>query len=103
MRNDRLSIMGILAALFFIETDYITTLFNPNLLDLEWGWVLCIDALWNALKPACTAPKHRSINFLLSTQAYPDDIMQRRIALLKSFQRRLTDHAAISHHRDLSQ
>jgi hypothetical protein len=35
MRNDRLPIVRILAALFFIKTDYVTTLFDPELLDLE--------------------------------------------------------------------
>src|SRR5262245_3111215 len=103
MRDDRLPIMGILAALFFIETHYIATLFDPYFLNFGRSRILCIAALWNALKPACTAPKHRSINFLLSTQAYPDDIAHRRIALLKGFQRRLTDHSTISHHGDLSQ
>src|SRR5215471_8646901 len=103
MRNDRLPIMRILAALFFIKTDYVMTLFDPNFFDFEWGWILCIAALWNTFKPACTAAKHRSVNFLLPAHPHPDDIAHRRIALLKGFQGRLTDHAPISHHRDLSQ
>src|ERR1700757_1021178 len=103
MRDDRLPIVCIFAALFFIKTDYVTTLLNPNLLDLERGWILCIVALWNTFEPARTAAKHRSVNFLLPTHPHPDDIAHRRIALLKGFQGRLTDHATISHHRDLSQ
>src|SRR6266567_5836129 len=103
MGDDRLSIMGIFTALFFIKTDYVTTLFDPNLLDFERGSILCIAALWNTFKPACTAAKHRSVNFLLPAHPHPDDIAHRRIALLKGFQRRLTDHSTISHHRDLSQ
>src|SRR5215468_6160117 len=103
MRNDRLPIVRILAALFFIKTDYVTTLFDPNLLDLERGRILCIGALRNTFKPACMAPKHRSVNFLLPTHPHPDDIAHWWIAVLKGFQRRLTDHSPISHHRDLSQ
>src|SRR5215472_13157134 len=79
MRNDRLPIMRILAALFFIKTDYVTTLFDPNFFDFEWGWILCIAALWNTFKPACTAAKHRSVNFLLPAHPHPDDIAHRRI------------------------
>src|SRR4029077_4704952 len=103
MRDDRLPIMRIFTALFFIETDYVTTLFDPHLLDLEGGRILCIAALRNALKPACTAAKHRSVDFLLSAHPHSNDIAHRRIALLKGFQSPLTDHATISHHRDLSQ
>src|SRR5215510_16377065 len=103
MRDDRRPIVRIFTTLFFIEADYITTLFDPNLLDLEWGRILCIGALWNTFKPACMAPKHSSVNFLLPTHPHPDDIAYRRIALFKGFQRRLTDHTPISHHRDLSQ
>lgn len=95
--------MGIFTALFFIETDYVTTILNPYFLDFEWGWILCIAALWNTFKPACTAAKHRSVNFLLPAHPHPDDIAHRRIALLKGFQSRSTDHPTISHHRDLSQ
>src|SRR6516165_939217 len=103
MRDDGLPIMRIFTALFFIKTDYVTTLFNPDLLDLERGRILCIATLWNTLKPACTAAKHRSVDFLLPPHPHPDDIAHRRIALLKGFQGRLTDHSSISHHRDLSQ
>src|SRR6266481_9469439 len=92
MHDDSLPIMRILTALFFIKTDYVTALFDPNFLDCERSWILCIAALWNTLKPACTAPKHRSVNFLLPIHPHPDDIAHRRIALLKGFQRRLTDH-----------
>src|ERR1700756_1097641 len=103
MRDDRLPIMCIFAALFFIETDYVTTLFDPHLLDLEGGRILCMAALWNALKPAYTAAKHRSVHFFLPAHPHSNDIAHRRIALLKGFQGRLTDHATIGHHRDLSQ
>src|SRR6516165_6714849 len=92
MRDDRLPIMRIFTALFFIETDYVTTLLNPYFLNFERGWILCIAALWNTFKPACTAAKHRSVYFLLPAHPHPDDIAYRRIALLKGFQRRLTDH-----------
>jgi len=34
----------IFTALFLIKTDYVTTLFDPNLLDFEQGWILCIMA-----------------------------------------------------------
>src|ERR1700746_4040964 len=103
MRDDRLPIVCIFTALFFIETDYVTTLLNPSFLDFERGRILCIAALWNTFKPACTAAKHRSVNFLLPAHPHPDDIAHRRIALLKGFQRRLADHSTISPHRDLSQ
>src|SRR5271157_1042843 len=99
----RLPIMRIFTALFFIETDYIATLLNPYFLDFERGWILCIVALWNTFKPSCTAAKHRSVNFLLPAHPHPDDIAHRRIAPLKGFQGRLTDHSTISHHSDLSQ
>src|SRR6266699_2714389 len=102
MRDDRLPIMRIFTALFFIETDYVTALLNPYLLDFERGWILCIAALWNTFKPSCTAAKHRRVNFLLPAHPHPDDIAHRRIALLEGFQGRLTDHSTISHHRDLS-
>ena len=55
MRDDRLPIVRILTALFFVETDYVTTLLYPYFLDFERGWILCIAARWNTLKPACTA------------------------------------------------
>src|SRR6516162_5626600 len=103
MGDDCLPIMGIFTALFFIETDYVTTLFNPYFLDFERSRILCIAALWNTFKPACTAAKHRSVNFLLPAHPHPDDIAHPRIALLKGFQGRLTDHSTISHHRDLAQ
>src|SRR6516225_10647777 len=103
MRDDCLPIMRIFMAFFLIEADYVTTLLNPYLLDFERGWILCIAALWNTFKPACTAPKHRSVHFLLPAHPHPDDIAHGRIALFKGFQRRLTDHSPISHHRDLSQ
>ena len=45
MRDDRLPIMDIFTALFFIEADYVTTLLNPYFLDFERGWILCIAAL----------------------------------------------------------
>src|SRR6516165_8813424 len=103
MRDDRLPIMRIFTAFFFIETDYVATLLNPYFLDFERGWILCMAALWNTFKPWCTAAKHRSVNFLLPAHPHPDDIAYWRIALLKGFQGRLTDHAPISHHRELSQ
>src|SRR6516164_11294483 len=103
MCEDRLSIVRIFAALFFIEAEYITTLFNPNFLDFERGWLLGMATLWNTFKPSGTAAQHRSVNFLLPAHPRPDDVAHRRIALLKGFQRRLTDHSPISHHRDLSQ
>jgi hypothetical protein len=93
----------IFTAFFVIETDYVTTLLNPYFLDFERGWILCMAALWNTFKPACTAAKHRNVNFLLPAHPHPNDIAHRRIALLKGFQGRLTDHSTISHHRDLSQ
>src|ERR1700758_5729081 len=95
--------MRIFTALFFIETDYVTTLFDPYFLDFEWGWILCMAALRNTFKPARTAAKHRSVHFLLPAHPYSNDIAHRRIALLKGFQCRLTDHSTISHHRDLPQ
>src|SRR5438552_18850356 len=95
--------MRILTALFFIETDYITTLFDPDLLDFERSWILGVATLWHTLEPSGTAAKHCSVNFLLSAHPHPEDIAHRRIALVKSFQRRLTDHSPISHHRDLAQ
>src|SRR5258708_33021796 len=103
MRDDRLPIMRIFTALFFIKTDYVTALFDANFLDFERSWILCTAALWNTLKPACAAAKHRSVNFLLPAHTHPDDIAHRRIALLKGFQGRLTDHSTISHPRDLPQ
>src|SRR6516225_131151 len=103
MREDRLPIMCIFTAFFFIETDYVTTLLNPYFLDFERGWILCIAALWNTFKPPCPAAKHRSVNFLLPAHPHSNDIAYGRIALLKGFQRRLTDHSTISHHRDLPQ
>src|SRR5437899_11356178 len=73
MRDDSLPIMRIFTALFFIETDYVTALLNPYFLDFERGWILCIAALWNTFKPACTAAKHRSVAFcrLLGFQLLP--------------------------------
>src|SRR3974390_1008043 len=103
MRDDCLPIVRILTALFFVETDDVTTLLYPYFLDFERGWILCMAALWNTFKPLCTAAKYRGVNFLLPSHPYPNDIAHRRIALLKGFQRRLTDHAPISHHRDLSE
>jgi hypothetical protein len=41
------------------------------------------------------AAKHRSVNFLLPAHPHPDDIEHRRIALLKGFQGRLTDHSTV--------
>src|SRR6201982_1637451 len=95
--------MRIFTALLFIKADYVTTLFNPDFLDFERGWILCIAALRNTFKPSCAAAKHRSVNFLLPAQPPTNEIAHGRIALLKGFQGRLTDHATISHHRDLSQ
>src|SRR6516162_1974815 len=103
MRDDCLPIVRLFTAVFFIKTDHLTTLFNPDLLDLERGRILCIATLWNTLKAACTAAKHRSVHFLLPAHPHPDNIAHRGIALVKGFQRRLTDHSPISHHRDLSQ
>ena len=79
MRDDCLPIMRIFMAFFLIEADYVTMLLNPYLLDFERGWILCIAALWNTFKPACTAAKHRSVNFLLPAHPHPDDIAHRRI------------------------
>src|SRR6202022_788599 len=39
--NDRLPIVCILTALFFIETDDIATVLYPNFLDFEWRRILC--------------------------------------------------------------
>src|ERR1700758_4691208 len=103
MSDDRLPIMRIFTALFFIKTDYVTTLLNPYFLDFEWGWILCIAAFRNTFKPARAAAKHRSVHFLLPAHLRPDDIAHRRIALVKGFQGRLTDHSTIGHHRDLPQ
>src|SRR5215510_11230729 len=103
MRDDRLPVMCIFTTVFFIKTDYVTALLNPYFLDFEWGWIFCVAALRNTFKPACAAAKHRTVNFLLPAHPHPDDIAHRRIALLKGFQGRLTDHSTISHHRDLSQ
>src|SRR6266481_5653740 len=80
MRDYRRPIMRIFTALFFIETDYVTTLFVPYLLDCERGWILCMAAFRHTLKPACTAAKHCSVNFLLPAHTHPDDITRRRIA-----------------------
>ena len=79
MRDDCLPIMRIFMAFFLIEADYVTTFLSPYLLDFERGWILCIAALWNTFKPACTAAKHRSVNFLLPAHPHPDDIAHRRI------------------------
>src|ERR1700739_3707836 len=95
--------MRIFTALFFIEADYVTTLLDPYFLDFEWGWILCMAALRNTFKPARTAAKHRNVNFLLPAHPHSNDIAHRRIALLKGFQGRLTDHSTISHHSALSQ
>src|ERR1700738_1938376 len=102
MRDDRLPIVCIFTALFFVETDYVTTLLDPHLLDFKRGWILGIPALRKTLNPACTGAQHRRLNFLLPAHTPPEDIALRRIALLKGFQRRLTGHSAVSHHRDLS-
>ena len=45
MRDDRLPIMRILTALFFVETDYIATLSDLDFLDFERSWILGIAAL----------------------------------------------------------
>src|ERR1700730_1168076 len=103
MRDDSLPIMRIFTTLFFIETDYVTTLLNPYFFDFERGWILCIAALWNTFKPACTAAKHRSINFLLPAHPYSEDIATRGISSFTGFQLRLTAHPTISHYRDFSQ
>ena len=58
MRDDRRPIVCIFTTLFFIEADYITTLFDPNLLDLKRSRILCSGALWNTFEPAGTTPKH---------------------------------------------
>src|SRR6516165_12569239 len=103
MLDDRLPIVCIFTALFFIKADYVTTLFNPDFLDFERGWILCIAALRNTFKPSRAAAKHRSVHFLLPAHPHSNDIAHRRIALLKGFQGRLTDHSTVNHHRDLSQ
>ena len=58
MRDDCLPIMRIFMAFFLIEADYVTTLFDPDLLDLERSRILCSGALWNTFKPAGTTAKH---------------------------------------------
>src|ERR1700746_2998896 len=103
MREDRLPITRIFTAIFFIKTDYVTTLFDPYFLDFERGWILCMAALRNTFKPARTAAKHRSVHFFLPAHPHSNDIAHRRIALLKGLQGRLADHSTISHHRDLAQ
>src|SRR6478672_234541 len=65
MRDDRLPIVRILTALFFIETDYIATVLYPNFLDFKRCWILSFAALRNTLKPVCSAAEHRQTNFLL--------------------------------------
>src|SRR5262245_10846503 len=85
------------------KADYVTAPLNPYFLDFEWSRIFCVAALRNTFKPSCAAAKHRGVNFLLPAHPHPDDIAHRRIALHKGFQGRLTDHAPISHDRDLSQ
>ena len=58
MSNDRLPIVRILTALFFIETDDIATIFYPNFLNFERCWILGFAAPRNTLKLACSAAEH---------------------------------------------
>src|SRR6266481_9255741 len=53
MRDDRLPIMRIFTALFFIETDYIATVLYPHFLDFKRCWILSFAAFRHTLKPAC--------------------------------------------------
>src|SRR6266478_8678435 len=87
MRDDRLPIVRILTALFFIETDYIATVLYPNFLDFKRCWILSFAALRNTLKPVCSAAEHRQTNFLLPAHPHSNDVAYRRIAVFKRIQR----------------
>src|SRR5215471_14385740 len=99
MRDDRLAIVRILTALFFIETDDIATVLYPNFLDFEWCRILGFAALRNTLKPACTAAEHRQTNFLLAAHPHSNDVAYRRIAVFKCCQRCSAHHPTIGYHR----
>jgi hypothetical protein len=73
----------ILTALFFIETDDIATVLYSNFFDFERGWILGFAALWNTLKPVCTAAEHRDANFLLAAHPHSNDVAYRWIAVFK--------------------
>src|SRR6266446_16387 len=98
MRNDRLPIVRILTALFFIKTDYIAAVLYPDFLDFERCWILGFAALRNTLEPRLSAAEHRHTNFLLAAHPHPDDVAYRRIAVFKCVQRCLAHHATIGHH-----
>src|SRR6478672_5750915 len=99
MRDDRLPIVRILTALFFIETDYIATVLYPNFLDFKRCRILSFAALRNTLKPACSAAEHRQTNFLLAAHPHSNDIAYRRIAVFKCIQGCLAHHPTIGYHR----
>jgi len=58
VHDNSLSVVRILAALFFIKTDDIATVLDPDFLDFERGRILGIAALRNNLKPLLAAPEH---------------------------------------------
>src|SRR3977135_415904 len=97
MRDDRLPIMRIFTALFFIETDDIATVLYPDFLDFERCWILGFAALWNTFKPACTAAEHRDTNFRLLAHPHSNDIADRRIAVFKRLQGCLAHHPTIGY------
>src|SRR6516164_381049 len=99
MRDDRRPIVGILRALFFIETDYIATVLYPNFLDFKGCRILDFAALRNALEPRLSAAEHRQTNFLLAAHSHPDDVAYRRITVFKCLQGCLAHHPTVGYHR----
>src|SRR5215472_9522814 len=99
MRDDRLAIVRILTALFFIETDDIATVLYPHFLNFERCWILGFAAFRNTLKPTCTAAQHRQTNFLLAAHPHSNDVTYRRIAVFKGLQGCLAHHPAIGYDR----
>jgi hypothetical protein len=55
VRNNGLSVVRILTALFFIKTDDIAAVLDPDFLDFERGRILGIAALRNTLQPLLAA------------------------------------------------
>ena len=103
MRDNGLSVVHILTALFFIKTDDIAAVLDPDFLDFERCRILGIVALRNNLQPLLAAPEHREINFLLATHPHPNNVTDRRVAAFQCLQRFLAHHPTISHHSDFPQ
>src|SRR5580693_3992641 len=98
MRDNGLSVVRILAAFFFIETDDIAAVLDPDFLDFERSRILGIRALRNTFLPLLSAPEHREINFLLAAHPYPNNVTDRRITAFQCRQRFLAHHPTIAHH-----